>query len=79
VRSARLRLVARLKGEGLSNRAVAQRVGVSEKAVPKLLRRLGWSPAPEADQNLSASDPVPDNLPANPRHALSLPASARNT
>jgi hypothetical protein len=37
--------VARLKADGLSNRAVAQRLSVSEKAVLKLLRRLGWSPA----------------------------------
>jgi transposase len=105
LKSARLRLVARLKGEGRSTRAVAQRVGVSEKAVRKLLRRLGRRPAPgeqealplalapadpnlsaipigsppaalaeppwvrppddagaEADPNLSASDPVPDDL-----------------
>jgi transposase len=110
LKSARLRLVARLKGEGLSNRAVAQRVGVSEKAVRKLLRGLGWSPATGeqealplpsapadpnlsafsiepppaapaepprvgpadaenavagADPNLSASDPVPDDLPVS--------------
>jgi transposase len=41
----RLRLIARLEAQGLSNRAVAQRVGVSENAVRKLLRRLGWRPA----------------------------------
>ncbi|MGH8633431.1 MAG: putative transposase [Burkholderiales bacterium] len=63
---ARDRQVARLKGEGLSNRAIAHRLGVDEKSVRKRLRRLGWSaPAPEqlvllpthggADPNLSAS------------------------
>ena len=65
LKSARLRLAARLKAEGLSNRAVAQRIGVSENAVRKLLRRLGWRPAtgtqaglplapPSAHPNLSA-------------------------
>ena len=63
---ARDRQVARLKAEGLSNRAIAHRLGVDEKSVRKRLRRLGWSaPAPEqlallpspvgADPNLSAS------------------------
>jgi transposase len=78
VKSARLRLVARLKGEGLSNRAVAQRLGVNEKTVRKLLRRLGWSPATGeqaalplpsglADPNLSAL-PIasPSAAPAEP-------------
>jgi hypothetical protein len=70
LKSARVRLIARLKAEGLSNRAVAQRLGVSEKAVRKLLRRMGWSPPPAeqetlplpsapADPNLSASSIAP--------------------
>ncbi|MCC6474711.1 MAG: helix-turn-helix domain-containing protein [Burkholderiales bacterium] len=43
------RHVARLKAEGLSKRAIAQRLGVDEKSVRKRLRRLGWSaPAPRA-------------------------------
>src|SRR3989442_334749 len=76
LKPARLRLVARLKADGLSNRAVAQRVGVSEKAVRKLLRRLGWSPATgeqealplpsaPADPNLSAFGAPPENLPVS--------------
>lgn len=32
------------KAEGLSNRAIARRLGVSEVAVRKLVRRLGWKP-----------------------------------
>ena len=66
VRAARVRVVHRLKSEGLSNRAIAERVGVTEKAVRKLLRRLGWKAsawsqtplaldAAGADPNLSAS------------------------
>lgn len=66
VRSSRSRLVCRLKGAGHSNREIARRIGVSEVAVRKLLRRLGWAPsrpvqgllsidAPGANPNLSAS------------------------
>jgi transposase len=62
------RLLRRLKDEGHSNRVIAHRLGISEKAVRKRLRRLGWKPAaaapeqqslplgapPGADPNLSA-------------------------
>lgn len=66
LRSARSRLVGRLKGAGHSNREIARRIGVSEVAVRKLLRRLGWAPTarpiqgrlpldvPDANPNLSA-------------------------
>jgi transposase len=40
--ASRTRLLSRLKAEGLSNRAIAQRVGVSEMAVRKALRRMSW-------------------------------------
>lgn len=36
------RLVTRLKGEGRSNCDIARRFGVSEKAIRKQLKRLGW-------------------------------------
>jgi hypothetical protein len=42
VTGSRRRLVAQLKGEGYSQREIARRLGVSENAVRKLLRRLGW-------------------------------------
>jgi len=42
VGGARTRLVNRLRAEGRSNREIAVRVGISEKAVRKFLRRLGW-------------------------------------
>jgi transposase len=37
IRSQRLRAIERLKSEGLSNRAIAQRLGVNEKAIRKLV------------------------------------------
>jgi transposase len=89
VKSARLRLVARLKGDGLSNRTIAQRLGVSEKAVRKLLRRSGWSPATgeqealplpatPADPNLSAFpvDLPPAVPPERPRDRAAEPEAA---
>jgi len=62
----RARTVSRLKAEGHSNREIARRVGVSEKAIRKLLSRLGFRspraeqtslalPAPGADPNLSGN------------------------
>ncbi len=71
LKSARLRLVARLKGEGLSNRAVAQRLGVNEKTVRKLLRRLGWSAATGEQEAL----PLP-SVPADP-NLSALPIASR--
>ncbi len=52
----RLRLIERLKREGKSNRAIAQRLGVSEMAIRKLLgpskqeekEQLTWVPASSA-------------------------------
>jgi transposase len=62
----RKRLVSRLKAEGQSNRAIARRLGVSEKAVRKLLRQLGWKPAEAADPNASASSSASNASPAPP-------------
>ena len=58
---ARERLVRRLRAEGTSLRQIADRVGVTEKAIRKQLRRLGW-PAAEPTQTslplaLAAADP----------------------
>ena len=40
--ASRERLVNRWRAEGVSTREMARRLGVNEKAVRKLLRRLGW-------------------------------------
>jgi hypothetical protein len=82
-------MVARLKADGLSNRAIAHRMGVGEKAVRKLLRRMGWTPAPgeqeplplpaaPADPNLSAFSigPPPAAAGAPPRVRPPEPAAA---
>jgi transposase len=62
LRAASHRSVNQWKADGMSNREMARRLGVSEKAVRNRLRRLGWRPtAPEqgvlalggADPNLS--------------------------
>jgi len=61
LRSKRLRGIEQLKNEGLSNRAIAQRLGVSERAIRKL---VGPSKAVEAEQlDLSAVRSVAANEP----------------
>jgi hypothetical protein len=57
LKAGRLRLVDRLKADGLSNRAVAQRIGVSEHAVRKLLRRVGWRPPTGEQERLPLAPP----------------------
>lgn len=60
--SSRQQLVNDLKAQGVSNREIARRLGVTEKAVRNLLKRLGWTPSlseqlemppMDADSNLS--------------------------
>ena len=51
---ARSQLILRLKAKGDSNREIARRVGVSEMAIRKMLRRLGWK---------EPSSPEPSPLP----------------
>src|SRR5208283_5175282 len=41
------RTILHLKAKEMSNRWIAGRLGLSEKAVRKSLRRLGWKPGPE--------------------------------
>jgi hypothetical protein len=40
------RTILHLKERGLSNRAIAVKLGFSEKAIRKRLRRIGWKPQP---------------------------------
>jgi transposase len=58
LRNSRTKLVHRLKSEGYSNREIARRVGVSEMAVRKLLRRMGWREK-RPEQALLPLDEVP--------------------
>lgn len=44
LKPSRIRLIEKLKAEGHSNRAIAARMDVDEKAIRKLLKRLGWKP-----------------------------------
>ena len=44
--------ILRLKAKGMSNRWIAGRLGLSEKAVRKSLRRLGWKPDPDPEPDL---------------------------
>jgi transposase len=61
----RLDAVNAWKAEGVSNREIGRRLGIDEKAVRKLAKRLGWKKRPaeqmtmpfeSADPKLSASD-----------------------
>jgi transposase len=73
LRAARTRLVHRLKAEGNSNREIARRVGVSEMAVRKLLRRMGWKKDERPAEPLLPLEAAP--VPANPNvSAFSTPS-----
>jgi len=63
------RLVGKLKSAGLSNRAIAHKLGIDEKAVRKRLRRLGFSTAAAEPVPLSIAFPTPP--PADPNLSAS--------
>jgi transposase len=85
----RTQWIYQLKAEGHSNREIARRVGVSEMAIRKLLRRMGWKGAqpetiplplkddPPANPNLSAlSAATPSSLPHSPASSANPNLSA---
>jgi transposase len=87
LRTSRARSLLQLKGQGASNRVIAQRQGVSEKAIRKRLRRLGWheptaaarqlslDPSDEGvDQAVRGADPNLSALPAEPAPQAALVA-----
>jgi transposase len=51
-----LRQVSRLKTDGVSNREIARTIGVTEKAVRKMLCRLGWKAPVAVQMSLPGSD-----------------------
>ena len=73
--ASRLRRLQQLKSQGISNREIAHRLGVNEKAIRKLLKRLGWKRSEAEQRNL----PLPSRR-SNPNlSAISKPSpSAAN-
>ncbi|MGH8674781.1 MAG: putative transposase [Burkholderiales bacterium] len=76
-------LVLGLKTEGLSNREIARRLGISETAVRKRVKRSGWV-SPQQQRNLFEDDvqdaPLPDthSASASPRSTDAAAAPARS-
>lgn len=61
VPDARQRLVQRLRADGYSQREIARRIGVSETAIRRLLRRLGWRPVAMVQPGLGMDEPPSAN------------------
>jgi len=64
----RAQLIQQLKARGHSHHEMARRLGVSVRAVRKVLRRLGWKLAPPIQTELAfnLADGIPDNRSAAP-------------
>ncbi|HVT99035.1 MAG TPA: helix-turn-helix domain-containing protein [Acidobacteriaceae bacterium] len=78
-RGGRTQLIQRLKAEGHSNREIARRLGVSETAIRKMLRRLGWLELTPTSDLLPldvGSSVAPHHSPALPSPEQSVPVSA---
>ena len=69
--AARDRLVHSLKARGIGQREIARRMGVNEKAIRNLLRRLGWNAASPVQKQL----PLEATPPANPNLSGSMPVA----
>jgi transposase len=67
------RTILQLKAQGISNRGIAGRVGLSEMMIRKILRRLGWRPAPEPTLSLLPTADSPAGSPTDPIPALAAP------
>jgi transposase len=68
---ARTGLIHRWKAKGASNREIARRLGVSEMAIRKVLRRMGWVEPPLQPELL----PPSEGLGANPKPSAFCVAS----
>ena len=76
--TARDRTILRLKTQGISNRGIGGRLGLSEMMIRKILRRMGWQPAPEATLPLLPKvDPPaePAKISDGPSDQIPLPAT----
>ena len=62
LKAMRIRMIERLKAEGHSNRAIASRLGVTEKAIRKVLKRLGWQAEKPQAVPLSGLEDADPNL-----------------
>jgi prepilin-type processing-associated H-X9-DG protein len=60
--ASRVRWIERQKGRGRSNRKIGSRIGVTEKAVRKVLRRLGWKETEPVQGELPLSGGADPNL-----------------
>jgi DNA-binding CsgD family transcriptional regulator len=58
-RTTRDQSILRLKANGMSNRWIGGRLGLNEKTIRKILRRLGWKPAPPLTLPLLPNHPSP--------------------
>ncbi len=63
LRGRRVGLIHRLKADGHSNREIARRIGVNERAIRKTLRRIGWKSASAPETGML---PLEEALPADP-------------
>ncbi|MCC6798487.1 MAG: hypothetical protein IT325_00100 [Anaerolineae bacterium] len=87
VRGKRLRSIERLKAQGLSNRAIAQRLGVNERAIRKLVgpskdleaEQLGLAAIPSAPASEPSPSPIPcaESAEASTNHPGPPPAADR--
>jgi hypothetical protein len=79
--AARSGWLERLKAQGHSNREIARRAGVSEMAIRKVLRRLGWKESqPQPDLiPAEAVAPANPNLSAFSSAAKESPVASRDT
>jgi transposase len=64
LRASRRKMIHRLKSEGHSNCEIARRLGISEMAVRKLLRRMGWKDKATEKQLLIPVGPSNPNMSA---------------
>jgi hypothetical protein len=71
------RTILHLKTKGVSNRAIGGKLGLSEKAIRKRLRRLGWRPRPATAPGLPFEDETGISEPAAvSAAAITLPGDA---